>query len=91
MDLDRFRKMVSDPARSRKELEQIFRNALEKKQLEFAREAKDVLDKRFPGWDNVASRRRGATETIAKFRGTERRCPTAKEAYIWLIERFISS
>lgn len=91
MDLERFTKLVSDPARIKADLQQMLKNALAKERPDCAAVAKDVLDRRFPGWDKVSSKRGGATPTSVSFRGARQHCPTAKEAYVWLINRFIST
>lgn len=90
MTPERFRTLVCDPSRSRQEIEQMLRNALAKGETELARIAKDTLDRRFPGWDTPHTRAAGARPTVAFFRGTERRFETSKEAYIWLLERFLT-
>ena len=91
MDIDRFASQVNNPRRTKDELVQIRANAVAAGNVEFARIAQDALDNRFPGWNSVRSKRSGATPTTVSFRGDERRYPTAKEAYVWLIERFIQT
>jgi hypothetical protein len=81
--------LVRDPSRTRQDIEQMMRNAVGKGESELARIAKEALDSRFPGWDVARTRAGGARPTVAFFRGTERRFDTSKEAYIWLLERFI--
>lgn len=89
MDLERFRDLVNDPRRTRDELKQMHRNALAKGKSELAHIAKLALDERFPGWDNRRKRSGGATPTVAAFRGEEMWFPSAKEAYVWLMGKFV--
>lgn len=71
---------------SRAQLEQTLRNCLQKP--DYAREVKECLDRRFPGWDEPRTRRGGSRTTIARFRGQEFKFESARAAYLWLIERF---
>jgi hypothetical protein len=64
-------------------------NAIRKGEREFARVAEQTLDKGFPGWNDVRSRHGGATPTDVRFLTERRHLGTAKEAYVWLIERFV--
>lgn len=89
MDHANFERVINDPRRTREELEQILKNCLDKQQLEFAYIAKQALNKRFPGWDKPAERKAGAVPTIARFRNETIEFPSQREAYGWLIERFI--
>ncbi len=89
MDIEKFKCLVTDHRRTKDELQTMLKNAISKGESEFAYVAKDQLDIRFPGWDSIRSRKGGATPTIAAFRGVEHRFDTAKEAYFWLIEKFI--
>ncbi len=91
MDIERFVRLVSDPRRTKTELNQMRENAIQRGESEFARIVHDELNRRFPGWDEVHSKRVGATPTRVAFRGVERRFETAKGAYLWLIERFIEA
>lgn len=68
----------------------MLKNAKAKGLREHAAVAKAELDRRFPGWDRVQSRRGGAKPTIAQFLGKEQHCDTSKDAYMWLVERFIN-
>lgn len=65
-------------------------NAKAKGLIEHAAVAKAELERRFPGWDRVQSRRGGARPTVARFLGREQHCDTSKDAYVWLVERFIN-
>ena len=89
MDPDRFRELVNDPRRTRKEIEQMRHNALDKGEIELAHIAKIALDERFPGWDRLKRKASGATPTMATFRDKQEWFPTAKEAYAWLMGCFI--
>lgn len=91
MDLDKFSKMVSDPARSEQDMKTMLENALRKDARDFAAVAKAELDRRFPGWDVVRSRKGGSKPTIARFLGKEQSFSTSRDAYLWLIERFVSA
>lgn len=91
MDLDKFSKVVSDPARSEQDLKTMLANALQKGAREYAAVAKAELDRRFPGWDIVRSRKGGAKPTIARFLAKEQSFSTSRDAYLWLIERFVSA
>lgn len=88
MDIEKFTQLVNDPSRSKANLQQMMVNALQKGKREYAVIAKAALDNRFPGWNEVKVG--GATPTRVTFRNTEKKFPTAKDAYIWLIERFIT-
>lgn len=92
MTPERFAALVANPARSRSEIEQMMMNAITARETDLARIAKEELDRRFPGWNKPrrakASR---ARPTDSMFRGKTKHFPTAKDAYIWLIERFVSA
>src|SRR5438477_8051553 len=89
MDIERFRQSVVDPAKTKQELLTMRDNALRLGAFDHVRAAEDVLEKRFPGWNSVKSRRGGTTPTDVAFLGQRRHFSTAKEAYVWLIERFL--
>lgn len=91
MDLAAFTRLVSDPARSRDDIKAMLENARKKGALEHVAIAKAELDRRFPGWNVVRSRRGGAKPAVARFHGRERQFPTSKDAYLWLIERLIET
>jgi hypothetical protein len=70
-------------------LKQRLENARGKERyLEYFCLIQQELDSRFPGWQKPRTRRGGTRTTIARFRGREEECDTAKAAYIWLVERF---
>jgi hypothetical protein len=84
--LDQFRLRLKNYSRS--ELEQTFRNCVQQRNVEYAHEAKDQLDARYPGWDKPRTHHGGSKPTIARFRDKRSEFETAKAAYIWLVERF---
>lgn len=84
MDANRTRRLLAHPASTRDELEQLLKQALAENERELAAEIRDVIDERFTDF-SVA--RHGAT---AVFRSVERSFPTAKEAYIWLVNHFVA-
>jgi len=90
MDIEKFTQMVHDPGKTKDDLKRIMENALRKQALDHVDIVRDELDSRFPGWDVVRSRKGGSTPNVAIFRGHERTFDTAKEGYIWLIEKFIA-
>jgi hypothetical protein len=91
MDLDKFSKMVCDPAKTEQDIKTMRGNALQKGAREHAAVAEAELDRRFPGWDVIRSRKGGAKPTIVRFLGKEQYFSTSKDAYLWLIERFVSA
>lgn len=88
MDIDKFKRLVTDHRRTKDELKTMLSNALNKGEVEFAHIAKNELDIRFPGWTSARTRRGGATPVIVEFRGSKHRFETAKDAYFWLLEKF---
>ena len=66
-------------------------NALKKGAREHAAVAKAELDRRFPEWNVVRSRKGSAKPTIARFLGKEQSFSTSRDAYLWLIERFVGA
>jgi hypothetical protein len=88
MNIEQFRRMIQAPERTQQELEQTLRNVVDRNDRDRAQEVKSVLDSRFAGWDKPSARRGGATETIVRWGSTRKDFTTAKEAYLWLVERF---
>ena len=88
MDIERVRRLISNPKCTRQELESLRKEALAAQEREVAYEIQDVLDERFPVVGRAGG---GPTETIARYKTTEKRFSTAKEAYLWLIERFLGA
>lgn len=66
-------------------------NALKTGAREHGAVAKAELDRRFSGWDVVKSRKGGAKPTIARFLEKEQTFSTSRNAYLWLIERFVGA
>jgi hypothetical protein len=91
MDLEKFTKLVSDLARSEEDLRGMLTNALNGGAREHAAVAKAELDRRFPGWDVPKSRKGGPKPTVARFLAQEQSFSTSRDAYIWLIKRFIEA
>src|SRR5687768_7466402 len=89
MDIARFEALLNDPAKSKDDLMTMRQNAARKSAVEHVALVERVLDKRFPEWRVVRTRRGGATPTDVSFRGEKRHFETAREAYVWLIEQFI--
>jgi hypothetical protein len=87
MDSDRFERLARDPKRTRDELEAMRKNALEKEHREFAALVDEILGQRFPA---AVARTGGATPTTARMLKSTGRFPSGKEAYLWLVERFMS-
>lgn len=90
MDLEKFQEMLDSPGMSREELLAIRANVLRKDDLKHLVAVEQVLDRRFPDRRKGPSGRRGARPTVLSFRGEEREFPSQKQAYIWLVERFIA-
>jgi hypothetical protein len=90
MDIEKFRKMVTDPRRTKKDLIRILETARSRGSEAHAAIAVNQLHQRFPDWDIVKYKKGGPTPNWPVFRGERRTFNTAKEGYIWLIERFIS-
>lgn len=91
MEIDRYKQLVNDPRRTQEELKTMLANALAKGEIDYAGIVEYRLDDVFPGWNDVRTRKGGSTPTVAGFRGVDRHFDTAKEAYCWLIEKFIEA
>jgi len=89
MDIDRFLHMLEDPARGRAELISMRQNAIAKNAIQHVHLAERALDARFPDWRAPSTRKGGSKPTEAMFQGEVRHCSSEKEAYVWLMERFI--
>lgn len=89
MDLEKFRAMINKPDRSKDDLLQILKNCLNRP--EFANEVREVLAQRFPQHKRI-SRARGSrgSPTQSSFKGQLCQFDSAKEAYVWLVERMIA-
>lgn len=91
MDLHRFVVLVNEPCRSQMDIVTMRSNALRRSANDLALAAEATLDRRFPGWRVVSSRRGGCKATEAEFRGRKENFASEKDAYVWLLERFIQS
>lgn len=91
MDLDQFIALLRDPKRTRDELLAMLENARKRGAREYIAAAMDALDARFPNWKSPKGKKGGATPTRCVFEGKEATFPTAKEGYLWLVERFVAA
>lgn len=89
MDLVRFQTLLDQPEHSKADLVTMRDNALRQNALEHVHAAEETLERRFPGWREVRSRRGGSKATDVEFMGRMEHFDTEKEAYVWLVERFI--
>ena len=90
MDLEKFQEMLDSPSMSREELLAIRANVLRKNDLKHLVAVEQVLGRRFPGWRKGPGGRGGASPTVVSPQGKKRDFPSQKQAYIWLVERFIA-
>jgi hypothetical protein len=88
MDIDRFLALLNDPEKSKQDLMTMRENAMRSNAIEHVHLAEKILDTRFPGRNSVRARRGGSTPTNVMFFGKQQHFSTAKDAYVWLIERF---
>jgi hypothetical protein len=86
MDIARFRHNCSTA--SLESLLTMRANAQAKGANEFVRAAEAELNQRFPGWNRVRTR---STPTKVRFDQDEQLFDTAKEAYLWLVEKFAAA
>lgn len=89
MDITRLQAVLKNPLLTKAELVTMRANALNQSAVEHVHLVEQVLEHSFPGWRTVRTRRGGSNPTEAMFMGNTRRFETQKEAYIWLMERFI--
>lgn len=84
--------MVRNPTQTRAELLTILKNAKTKGLSQHVEAVSEVLDVRFPGWDvpHARPKQGGKTPNVAMFKGVEASFDSAREGYIWLVEKFIS-
>lgn len=87
MDLSRFESIVRDPRRTRTEVETMRKHALGKGEFECAAIASEVLSARFP---ETTKRGGGATPTTARFFDEMHEFRSGKDAYLWLVSRFLA-
>lgn len=86
MDVERTRRLISNPKCSRVELESLLKEAIAANEREIAYEIRDVIEERFSAVGRIGG---GPAETVSRYKERERRFSTARDAYIWLVERFI--
>lgn len=89
MDIGRFQTLLDQPGRSKADLVTMRDNALRQNALEHVHAVEATLERRFPGWREVRSRRGGSKATDVEFMGRKEHFDSEKEAYVWLVERFI--
>lgn len=86
MDLNRYKAVAHDPRRTKDELRNMLKNALEEEELEYAAIAYEQLSRRFPGWDKSRTRKGGDVPCSVRFGGRVRHFANTKEAFVWLID-----
>lgn len=91
ISLEEWEKDLRAPDKSQEELRNMLNNAKKCGFREHAAVALDILNERFPNWNNARTRKGGATPTTVTFKDDKREFTTAKDAYIWLIEKFITA
>ena len=89
MNPDKFREHVDAPKRTREDLEQMRDNARNKGEGELARIAEIALAERFPSRGRARQREGRGTPATARFRKEQEWFPSSKEAYVWLMQKFI--
>jgi hypothetical protein len=90
LNIERFVQLIEDPSRSKADLIAMRENAFSKNSIEHVSLVERVLDTRHPAWRSTASKRGGSKPTEVMFMKVRRSFPTEKEAYVWLMERFIT-
>lgn len=86
MDIQQFEKLARDPKRTREDLDQMRKNAIDQGKLDFVSIIDEVLLHRFP---LHTAKTGGMTPTTASFRSGEEYFDNGKEAYLWLVGQFI--
>jgi hypothetical protein len=89
MDIERFQRLLLDPSRSKQDLMKMREHAIDKNAIAHIRAAENALDERFPGWGVVRTHGGGREPTYVEFNGQKVLCDSAKDGYIWLVERFL--
>lgn len=89
MDIERFQAQLDSPRHSQADLVTMRENVLRRNANGHRHAAEVTLDRRFPGWRTVKSRRGGAKATHVEFQGRKEHFDSEKDAYVWLLERFI--
>lgn len=87
MDIKKFRVILEDPSKAKGDLLLMRENAMKRRALAYVQIAEEVLDARFSGWRTP--RGGGGKSTDIVFRGQSKQFFSEKEAYFWLMERFI--
>ena len=85
MDLERFKALASDPKRRVAELAQMKANAAERKNWDAVKIVEEILAARS---QVKPSGKIGRTPTLAAFKGETQEFDSAKDAYLWLVQRF---
>lgn len=85
VDAERFRKLASDPRRTRADLKGMAENAELLGRDDLAKIAVDILTARFGA--KPKAKVRGRTPTAAMLHGERESFDTAKEAYQWMLSR----
>ena len=90
MDFDRFLALLDRTDYTKAHLLTMRENAVRENESMHVRAAEAALDRRFPSWRSIGGRKGGAQPTTVEFMG--RRCDfdSQKEAYVWLVERFVA-
>lgn len=89
MDFERFEAQLERADHTKADLLTMRENAKRKNEARYVHAAEAALDRRFPDWRKPASRSGGAQPTTVEFKGRCEDFPSQKEAFIWLLERFI--
>ena len=88
MNIAKFKTLVNDELKTKASLMTMLKNAETKGNAEYIFVAREALNRRFPGWGRKPAKSGRATPITVRLRDIEKRFPTAKEAYIWLVDRF---
>lgn len=89
MDKERFLETARRGSTTLDDLLSMRRNAIVRNHIEYVNLAERVLDERFPTWRKVISKPGGKTPTDVRFLDKKASFDTAKDAYVWMVERFI--
>lgn len=89
MEIERFQRLLHDPTRSKQDLMRMRENAINRNEIAHIRAAENALDERFPEWQAARTRSGGKAPTLVEFQGEKLLCDSAKDAYLWLIEKFL--
>lgn len=81
--------LLKQPHRNKAELIKELENAKKEGRREFAFSVAEILDERFPGWEQTTSPGQHSRATSAMFDGEIRKFDTAVAAYIWLMRKMI--